>query len=124
MNGPGSSPVADGSTQCHVVAPLWPLARAGYRALRGGFLDEVSSYGAVGCEEHTKGGLQPTGSSEAGHATVSLPSQPSVMTTGSSKGWLTMRLGKTGVAQCVDGQRRVVGAQEASQWRGCERGET
>jgi hypothetical protein len=45
--------------------------------------------------------------------------QPSAMVGGSSKAWLTIRLGKTGAVVDVEHQRRVDGAREASHaaWR-------
>jgi hypothetical protein len=81
----------------------------------GGF----SSYGTGRVRGTHQGGLQPVGSSKAGHATASLKLRPSTMVAGSSKGWLTTRLGKTGVAHVVEHRRQVDGAQEASHaaWR-------
>jgi hypothetical protein len=61
-----------------------------------------------------QGGLQPVGASGEGRAAAWFKLQPLAMVGGSSKGWLTTRLGKTGVAQDVEHRHRVDGAREAS----------
>jgi hypothetical protein len=81
----------------------------------GGF----SSYGTGGMRGTDQGGLLPTGGSGAGCVAARFKLQPSVMVGGSSKGWLTTRLGKMGAVQDVEHQHRVDGAREASHavWR-------
>jgi hypothetical protein len=64
-------------------------------------------------------GLQPAGGSKAGCVAARFKLQPSTTVGGRSKGWLTIRLGKTGAAQDVEHRRRVDKAREASHatWR-------
>jgi hypothetical protein len=61
-----------------------------------------------------QGGLQPVGGSGAGCVVARFKLQPLAMVRGSSKGRLTIRLGKTGAEKDVEHQRRVDGAREAS----------
>jgi hypothetical protein len=66
-----------------------------------------------------QGGHQLAGGFGAGHVVARFKLQPSAMVGGSSKAWLTIRLGKTGAVVDVEHQRRVDGAREASHaaWR-------
>jgi hypothetical protein len=96
------------------VAPLRLFTGAGYRALRGGFFDGVSTYDGGGVQGTHQGVLQPVRSSGAGHAVVRLKLQPLATVAGSSKGQLTTRLGKTGVVKCVDHRHWIDRAWEAA----------
>jgi hypothetical protein len=72
--------------------------------------DVFSSYGTGGVQGTHQGGLLLAGGSIAGRAPTRIKPQPSAMVGERSKGWLTIRLGQTGVARNVEHRHRVDGA--------------
>jgi hypothetical protein len=76
----------------------------------------------AGCEELTKGVFNRWGPPEKDARRHGSSFNLWQCWGGSSKGWLTTRLGKTGVAQDVEHRHRVDGAREAShavrRWKG------
>jgi hypothetical protein len=117
MSGRPTTPDRVAAARCGRRSQSSPELRATqlWCSIFGGFY----SYGTDGVQGTNQGGLQPTGSSRAGHAIARFKLQPSALVGGSSKGRLTIRLGKTGAAQDVEHRRWVDGSREASHvaWR-------